>query len=172
MRAKAWSISAVGRSPTAGSARHAAAARMPASTMSIGRLAENSIKELPRAFPNLCQFSIEAPVVQVFGRPAAHQLGQNAHLLRSGRQLAFGVPHGNAQTMIDGTVKSRRIAEKLRIFPLQVAHFFDYVDAFRRIQHLEENPRSSQAQVHQREVDIVVTAAPRFERIAGALLLL
>ncbi len=110
--------------------------------------------------------------MEALGRPAMNQFGQDAHLFRRHRQAAFGVSRGDPQTVIDSTIERGRTAQKFRVFPLEVAHFFDDVDALRRIQYFEENACSFQAQIHQRKINIVVTAAPRLERIASALLFL
>ena len=58
--------------------------------------------------------------MQVLGRPAVDQFGQNAHLLGSRGQCAFGVPGGDAQAVVDGPIKRRGIAQKLSILALQM----------------------------------------------------
>ena len=55
---------------------------------------------------------------------------------------------------------------------IKVAHLLDDVDARRRVQHFVEDPGAFQPQIHQREIDIVVSAAARLQRILPALFLL
>ena len=108
--------------------------------------------------------------MEVFGSPSNHQFPENPRLFGSARQVPFGVPGGNSQTVINGTIKGGGVAQKLGVLPVQMAHFLNHVDARRRIQHFIEDPGSLQPQVHQNEIDIIISAAARLERIAHPLL--
>ena len=72
--------------------------------------------------------------------------------------------------MIDRAIEGRRIAKQLGIFAIEVAHFLHDVDTLRRIQNFEENPRTAKPQVHQRKIDIVISAGRGFEGVSGSLL--
>jgi len=84
-------------------------------------------------------------------------------------QLSFQGAREKTASEISG---GKSHAQKLRVLALQVAHFLDDVYTLRRIQHFEENASTFQPQVHEGEIDIVVTATARFQRIADALLFL
>jgi len=72
--------------------------------------------------------------------------------------------------MIDGAVEGRRTAQEIGVFAVEVAHLLDHVDALGRVQHLVEDARALEPQVHEREIDVVVAADPGLERVAWALL--
>src|SRR5579863_3869019 len=110
--------------------------------------------------------------MEAIRRPTVHKLRENPYLLGSGRQTALGMAYRDAQAVIDGTIERRRVAQKLGVIPVEMAHLFNHVDTLGSIQHFEENARSFQAQIHKREVDVIIPAAAGLQRVAGALLLL
>ncbi len=72
--------------------------------------------------------------------------------------------------MIDGAVEDGGIAQERGVLQIEMAHLFDDVDALRSVQDFEEKARTLEPQLHERKIEIVVTAGGGLERIAGALL--
>ena len=74
--------------------------------------------------------------------------------------------------MIDGPIERRRITQEIGVLPLEVSHLLDHIDTLRCVEDLVKDAGALQAQIHQREVDVVITAAPGLQRIARALFFL
>ena len=77
----------------------------------------------------------------------------------------------HAQAMVECAIKGRRCHQKLGFSAIQVPHVFEYLNTLRRVQHFEKDPGVLQTQVHQDEIDIVIPAAARFQRMRRALFL-
>src|SRR5205809_5952470 len=76
----------------------------------------------------------------------------------------------DAQAVIDGPIEGGGIAEKIGVFPLEMAHLFDDVNPLRCVQNFIEYSSPFEPQIHQREIDVVVAASSSLQRIACALL--
>src|SRR6202171_971125 len=133
---------------------------------------EQPVEELARALADLAQGDVEALLVEMLGCPALHQIREGFELRLRSRQAAFRMTGDNALAVIDGAIEGGRIAQEIGIFPLQVAHLLDHVDARRRVQHFVKNPGAFEPQIHQGEIDIVIAAQAGLERVARPLLTL
>jgi hypothetical protein len=103
---------------------------------------------------------LQRVLAQVRGRPPRHQFGKRLELGFGVRQVALRMAGIQSKPMIDRAVKRRRIAQEDSVLALQMAHLFEDVDALRRIQHAEKDAAALQPQVHQNEVDVVISARP------------
>src|ERR1035437_604790 len=103
-------------------------------------------------------------------RPALHQVGEHLELRRGRGKAALRMARGNALAVIYRAVEGGRLPQKVGICSVEVAQFLDHADALGSVQHLEENARALEPQVHQGEIDVVITALAGLERIARSLL--
>ena len=99
------------------------------------------VENLAGAVLDLGQLDFQRLMIEMFRRPAMHQLGQHFELRFGIRQAAFGVAGVDAQPVIHGAIERGGIAQKLGVGALQVAHGFDDVDAGGRVQHLDRRCR-------------------------------
>src|SRR6185312_2779724 len=104
------------------------------------------------------------------GHPAMHELRHHRYLGGIRRKPPFGVAGCDAEAMINCTEHGSGIAEKSCLGRTEPAGFHDNVDALRRVERLVEAAGIAQPQVHQHEVDVVIAARTRLQRIAHALL--
>src|SRR5208283_753191 len=83
---------------------------------------------------------------------------------------ALGMADGNALAVVQRAIKCRRLPQKIRLLALQMAHLLDDVDALRRVERFIEDARAFEPEIHEGEVDVVISARSRLERIARPLL--
>src|ERR1019366_4166037 len=76
----------------------------------------------------------------------------------------------HTQSVIDGAIEDGRVAKELSILKFKVPHLFNGVDALGRVQNFEKKARALEPQIHQSEIDIVITARGGLQRISRALL--
>src|ERR1035438_3997876 len=107
--------------------------------------------------------------MEALGGPAADEVGENGGLDRIGGEAALRMTVQHAKPVIEGAVEHRRLQEEFGFLPLQMSHFFDDVDPFRRVEHREEHARTLEPPIHEQEIDVPVSAAARLEEIDGTL---
>ena len=156
--------------PHAGSLRHDPPGLTSRTRSSTG---EQSVENFARPRFWISPTPLSAPAHSgAFRRPAAYQLGEHVEMTLGIRQTGFGMAGIDAQGVIHGPVERRRIQQEFRIGALQVPGGFNDIDPLRRVQHLVENSPGSQAQIQQREIDIVESAVPGFQRVLRTLFFL
>jgi hypothetical protein len=74
---------------------------------------EQPVEKLPGALADFPQRGIQALLVQMFRRPAFHQVGEHLELRRGGGKAALRVARGNALAVIQRAVEGGRLTREV-----------------------------------------------------------